>query len=149
MTVPVTGLLQAVHAGTGVAADSTLRAPSGHLMAMLFRFLFTNVPQWVQIAGIAIGVPVALIVGWQLWIRRGPIWNWFTAKSRGFKIATFGLMGLSGLAAAAVGAVGYNYMMHDNDFCQSCHVMDTAWNRFQASAHRKLTCHECHRQPMY
>jgi nitrate/TMAO reductase-like tetraheme cytochrome c subunit len=149
LTAPVIGFLQTVHAGATAAADSTLQAPSGHLMKMMFRFLFTTVPQWVQIGGIAIGGPIALIVIWQLWIRRGRIWNWFTAKSRGFKIATFGIIGLCGLGAVGVGAVGYSYMMHDNDFCQSCHIMDTAWNRFQVSAHKKLTCHECHRQPMY
>ena len=27
--------------------------------------------------------------------------------------------------------------------------MDTAWNRFQVSAHKDIQCHGCHRQPLY
>jgi len=149
VTAQVIGFLQAVHAGGTAAADSTLKAPSGHLTAMMFRFLFTTVPQWVQIGGIAIGGPVAIIAAWQIWKHRVAAWAWFIGKPRGFQVATFGLAGFIGLAAAGTGLIGYNYMMHDNDFCQSCHIMDTAWNRFQVSAHKKLTCHECHRQPMY
>ena len=45
---------------------------------------------------------------------------------------------MTALVGGGSGLYGYNYMMHDNDFCQLCHIMDTAWNRFQVSAH------ECH-----
>ena len=55
------------------------------------------------------------------------------------------------VAAAGLGSglYGYSYVMHQNDFCQSCHIMDTAWNRFQVSAHKDIQCHGCHRQPLY
>jgi Class III cytochrome C family len=107
------------------------------------------VPQWVQIAGVVIGGPVALIVAWQLWKHRREIRAWFVARSLRFKIALFGAAAVAGLIAGGTGLVGYNYLMHANDFCQSCHIMDTAWNRFQVSAHKNISCHACHRQPLY
>jgi hypothetical protein len=114
-----------------------------------FRFLFTTVPQWVQLAGILIGVPVAAIIAWQMWKHRRAIWAWWLLRSRGVKTAIVTAVLVVGSGALFSGLYGYNYVMHENDFCQSCHVMDTAWNRFQVSAHKDLQCHACHRQPMY
>ena len=51
-----------------------------------------------------------------------------------------------------VGAAGgwtWNYMMHENDFCSSCHVMKTAFSRFRVSEHDKLECHACHQQSIF
>ena len=117
--------------------------------AKLFRFLFSTVPQWVQLAGVLIGGPLAVIVAWQCWKHRVALIAWFRNKSRGYKIALFGSVAVVGLAAGGTGLVGYNYMMTNNDFCQSCHIMDTAWNRFQVSAHKDLQCHACHRQSIF
>jgi len=83
------------------------------------------VPQWVQIAGIVIGGPVALIVAWQLWKHRRAIWAWFAARPLGFKISLFSAFTVAALVAGSTGLYSYNYLMHDNDFCQSCHIMDT------------------------
>lgn len=106
-------------------------------------------PQWVQLAGIFIGVPVALVLTWLAWKHRRTFVPWFSARSRAYRIAFVSVIAVVVLGAGGTGLVGYHYMMHDNDFCQSCHVMDTAWNRFQVSAHKTLTCHECHRQPIW
>lgn len=105
-------------------------------------------PQWVQLAGILIGVPVVLIVAWQVWKHRVRFRAWLTTRSRGYKIALAGAVAVVIFSAGGTGLVGYHYVMHDNDFCASCHIMDNAWNRFQVSAHKSLTCHECHRQSM-
>jgi hypothetical protein len=118
-------------------------------MGQLFRFLFSTVPQWVQIAGVLIGGPVALIVVWQLWKHRRAIWAWLVSRSVGVKVALFSTAALIGIVGGGAGLVSYNFLMHANDFCQSCHIMDTAWNRFQVSAHKNLECHACHRQPLY
>jgi Formate hydrogenlyase subunit 3/Multisubunit Na+/H+ antiporter, MnhD subunit len=133
------------YAGGASSRTAGTTALAGHL----FRFLFSTVPQWVQLAGILIGVPVAVIVIWQLWKRRRPIWAWWLTKSVAFRAAMLGALFL--LASAGLGSAlyGYNYVMHENDFCQACHVMDAPWNRFQVSAHKNIQCHGCHRQPLY
>lgn len=113
------------------------------------RFLMTSVPQWVQIAGVLIGVPVGIIVVWQAWKHRRQLWAWWVARPTAVKLAFVGTAGVAALVVGVSGLYAYNYMMHDNDFCQSCHVMDKAWNRFQVSAHKNIQCHACHRQPMY
>ena len=113
------------------------------------RFLLSSVPQWVQIAGVLVGVPVAIIVVWQLWKHRRAIWGWWLARRSVVRLAIIAAVFVVAAGAATSGLVTYNYIMHDNDFCQSCHIMDTAWNRFQVSAHKDLQCHACHRQPLY
>jgi hypothetical protein len=113
------------------------------------RFLLSSVPQWVQIAGVLVGVPVAVIVVWQAWKRRRAIWGWWVARRTIVQLAIISAAFVLAAGAATSGLVTYNYIMHDNDFCQSCHIMDTAWNRFQVSAHKDLQCHACHRQPLY
>lgn len=40
----------------------------------------------------------------------------------------------------------YDYTENDPDFCQSCHIMKTAWDRWATSEHRKVHCHACHQQ---
>ena len=38
----------------------------------------------------------------------------------------------------------YDFIQHDNDFCVSCHLMQDPFDRFQASAHRDMSCKACH-----
>jgi len=114
-----------------------------------FRFLFSGVPQWIQIGGVILGtiVVIAVIV---LAIRhRVAILAWLGVKSRGFKIALGAGVGGTVLAAALVGGWSYNYMMNENDFCSSCHVMKSAFGKFQSSEHTKLKCHDCHQQSIF
>ena len=124
---------------------------AGHtaLAGHFFRFLLSGVPQWLQIAGVVIGVPVAVIVVWQLLKRRKPIWRWWLARGPAIKLSLVAAVFVVAAGAAVSGLAGYTYMMHNNDFCQSCHIMDTAWNRLQVSAHKNIQCHACHRQPLY
>ncbi len=133
------------YAGGASSQTAGTTALGGHL----FRFLFSTVPQWVQLAGIFIGVPVALIVAWQAWKHRRALWSWWLARPRAVKGALAGTALIAVVAFTGSALYGYNYVMHENDFCQSCHIMDKAWNRFQVSAHKDLQCHGCHRQPMY
>src|SRR5579862_3256066 len=129
--------------------SSSLTAPAPEPTARLFRFLFSTVPQWIQIACVVIGVPVACIVAWQIWKHRRALWGWFKARSRVYKFALVAAIGVAALVSGGSGLYGYNYVMHRNDFCQSCHIMDAPWNRFQSTAHKNLQCHACHRQPLY
>ena len=56
--------------------------------------------------------------------------------------ATVGLTVL--VVSSVVGYKQYNFMMHDNQFCLSCHLMADPYARFQRSAHNQLSCHSCH-----
>ena len=114
-----------------------------------FRFLFSGVPQWIQIAGVVLGTIVALAVIALAIRHRAAILAWLGAKSRGFKIALGAGVGGTVLAAALVGGWSYNYMMTENDFCSSCHVMKSAFGKFQTSEHTKLKCHDCHQQSIF
>ncbi len=130
-------------------ASSKIAGATTKVGGNLFRFLFTTVPQWVQLAGIFIGVPLALIVAWQCWKRRRAIWAWWMSRSFLAKGAIATTVFVIATAGIGSGLYGYNYVMTQNDFCQSCHIMDIPWNRFQVSAHKDIQCHGCHRQPLY
>jgi len=52
-----------------------------------------------------------------------------------------------GVIVIVGGIVGYkmhDYVENDPSFCKSCHLMDDAYNRWQASVHNGINCHECH-----
>lgn len=55
---------------------------------------------------------------------------------------------VAGMATVAVLSIptllAYDYVEHDPRFCTSCHLMDDAYGRWQASAHSKIECHACH-----
>ena len=132
----------------GGASSKTAGATTA-LAGQFFRFLFSTVPQWIQLAGIFIGVPVAAIVAWQAWKHRRRLRAWWVSRRRRIQVAIVSAAVIVVAAGAFSGLYGYNYVMHQNDFCQSCHIMDVPWNRFQVSAHKTLQCHACHRQPLY
>jgi nitrate/TMAO reductase-like tetraheme cytochrome c subunit len=117
-------------------------------VGVMVRYLF-NLPSWFQIGGAIVGVLVAAGVLWHLWKRRLDIWSWLTTRSRGVKIALASVTAAVVIGLAAFGAASWHYVMHNNDFCVSCHVMTTAFARFQHSEHRKLQCHDCHQQSLY
>lgn len=47
------------------------------------------------------------------------------------------------------GAQFYTYMQDDPDFCRSCHIMESAWDRWSTSEHRDVNCHSCHKQSQF
>ena len=58
------------------------------------------------------------------------------------------------LIAAAIGIVGLAYgsyrlsiyVEYEPAFCGSCHIMEAAWQTWQAGPHHQITCHQCHQQ---
>jgi len=134
-------VVDTVHAGP-------LPSPLPGGVAALSRWLF-NIPSWIQISGAIVGAAVAVWVCWQLWKRRAAILTWLTTRSRGWKIGLASAALVVVAALAGVGAYGWHFMMKDNDFCSSCHVMSGAFSRFQHSEHKQLLCHDCHEQSMY
>ena len=131
------------------AIDSVIvESPLPGAATAVAKFLFNTVPQWVQIAGVFIAVIVGVTLAVITWRKRREIGGWLGSRSRGWKL------GLAAIVLLAIGGVGFaglrtwDYMMHDNTFCTSCHVMDVPFRRFTASEHSTLGCHDCHRQGM-
>ena len=51
------------------------------------------------------------------------------------------------LVLAGGGRAGYrayDYVENDPQFCDSCHLMDTAFRSWEESVHWDVNCHECH-----
>ena len=108
-----------------------------------------NAPSWLQITVIACGV---ITFGWLavfLVLRRRRIFNWIGARSRGWKLASAALALAAVTGFASFGTATWRYTQHNNDFCIGCHVMSTAWTKFQHSEHKNLKCHDCHQQSIF
>jgi len=128
-----------------ISVESPLPSPALGVV----RFLFNAVPQWLQIAGVflaAIVVLILLVLGWR---HHHVVFAWFGAKSRVWK------MGFAAIVLVVLGGIGFagnwswHYMMHDNEFCAGCHIMNVPFQRFGTSEHAKLKCHDCHRQSVF
>ena len=128
-----------------VNVESPLPSPA----LQVVRFLFNTVPQWVQIGGVFLASAVALVLAVLLWRNRVAVRAWFDARSRAWKL------GFAAIVLAVLGGIGFagtwswNYMMHDNEFCSGCHIMDEPFARFGTSEHAQLGCHDCHRQSIF
>ncbi len=116
-------------------------------VAEVFKFLF-QVPQWIQIGGFFLGIALAAWIGWRLVRGRAAIAARLRALSSGARAALAGGAFVFLAAATWGGASTWNSMQHDNDFCTSCHVMQSPFERFTTSAHNSLSCHDCHQQPI-
>lgn len=114
----------------------------------IVRFLF-NLPQWLQISALALGMAAGGALFVLAWYRRRAIIQWVTTRSRP---VTFGLAAVAFfviIASAGGGAYGWYYSQHDNGFCSGCHIMNAPFQRFTTSQHSKLECHDCHQQSIF
>ncbi len=132
----------------GLANEVVVENPVPGFVGQMFQIFF-NTPKWVQWGGIAIGAIVAVVVLRQLYLRRHEIGAWLAGRSKGYKMGLAAIAGLMLIGAGGVGYAGNHYMQHNNDFCVGCHVMGDAWGAFAKSEHRKLECHDCHRQSIF
>ena len=143
-------LLLAQSAAIHAAAQDSVRVesplPGG--VATVVRFFF-QVPQWIQIGGALLGAAVVALAVWWVWRIRGEIIRWLVSRPRQVKMAMGVTAGVVVLGAAVFGKVSWDYMQHDNDFCTGCHVMGPAYQRFTASEHDTLSCHNCHQQSLF
>ena len=152
---PSTGVIAALlQQGTQVAdslrTDSiNVQSPLPSPALQVVRFAFNTVPQWVQIGGVFLAAAVAIVLAVLAWRHRVAVRTWFAAKSRAWKMgfAAIALVMIAGIGFA--GTWSWNYMMHDNEFCAGCHIMDEPFQRFGTSEHAKLGCHDCHRQSIF
>jgi hypothetical protein len=133
-------------------ADSVVvESPLPGGVAAITRFLLTTVPPWVQIGGLVVAAVVAAFVVRYLVRRRHAIRAWFAAQSRGvmWAIAAGTMVMVAGIVGMS--AATWNYTQHSNEFCTSCHVMGTAFQKFSAAEnkHGELSCHDCHQQSVF
>jgi nitrate/TMAO reductase-like tetraheme cytochrome c subunit len=145
-------LVVALQQASTIAADGVdtarVQTPLPGGVGLVVRRMF-NAPSWLQISVVAAaGVLFVALLVW-VWLRRAALIGWMRTRSRGWKIALAGLSVLILNGAASFSLASWKYTQHSNDFCIACHVMNTAWTRFQHSEHRKLLCHDCHQQSIF
>jgi len=131
-----------------VRDTAVVKTPLPGGVGVFVRWMF-NLPTAVQIAAALVGAAIAAWILLYLWSKRAAIIGWLTTRSRGVKLALAGVVAVVVVLFAAFGLVSWNYMMHNNDFCVSCHVMTPAFSRFQHSEHKQLKCHDCHQQSLF
>ncbi len=44
----------------------------------------------------------------------------------------------------AIGYTTYDYTQNNPNFCNSCHIMDESFKKWETSEHAGINCHECH-----
>jgi len=141
---PAAALVQVDTTADTVIVESPL--PGG--AADVARFLLTDVPRWLQITGVVVGVVLFALVVWWLVRRRRDIRQWVVTRTHPWKVA----LAATAVAVIAVvlgaGAWTWNFTQHENAFCTSCHVMNPAVQKFsdKNNEHGKLSCHDCHQQ---
>ncbi|MBI2795535.1 MAG: hypothetical protein HYX65_02390 [Gemmatimonadetes bacterium] len=136
----------------GALVDSTVvTSPLPGGVAVVVRFLLNSIPTWLQITLFAVACVVGLLAVRWVWLRRARIAAWLGASELAMRwgLALAGVLVLATVGGA--GAATWNYTQNDNDFCTGCHVMNQAFQRFSnaENKHGKLSCHNCHQQPLY
>ena len=135
-----------------VVVESALPDP----MVPIVQWIFQR-PPWVMQLGIVVGAIVAITIGVLLWRRRRTIAARLRALSRPARLALGGGVVVLLLGAAMFGWKANQYVMHDNNFCQGCHIFvpsGHAWVKPDTGTyllvnalegkHDTLSCHNCH-----
>lgn len=145
-----TGWFAMAWASTAQAAQpEELESPLPGGIAEVVRFLFSAVPQWLQIVGAAAGLALAAWLVYHGWRRRYDIWEWLYTRSASIQVL-LGVLVVGVLVGAGwFGQRAWEYTQHSNAFCTACHVMAEPFQEFQRSEHAGLQCHDCHQQSIY
>jgi nitrate/TMAO reductase-like tetraheme cytochrome c subunit len=120
--------------------------PTPEFLDGLVEWALQGVPQVVQQLGGPLGlVLAAVVIGLVVWKRRA-ILTWWRHRSVLFKRAILAVVAVGVIATVGTGLYVYDYVQHNNEFCNSCHVMLVPFEKFQTSEHSQLGCHDCHQQ---
>lgn len=130
---------------TGVPLDAVVVESPAPFIQPLFDFLL-NLPPLIQAVGFVAGVALAALAARTLWRRRAALRGWLATRTRAAQLALAAGAAVLAIAIIGMGGWTYNYVQHENAFCNSCHVMNEAYMRFAGSEHADLGCHDCHRQ---
>jgi hypothetical protein len=142
---------------TGRFVDSVVvRSPLPDPLVPIVQWIFQR-PGWLMVSGIVLAAILATAILLLLWRRRRAVGTWLTTRDRGVKLGLGATVAAVLLLVVGGGLKGYDYMMHDNNFCQGCHIFvpsgqlfvrpDTGTyllvNRLEGK-HDTLSCHSCH-----
>lgn len=61
------------------------------------------------------------------------------------KIAILVLVGIIAIGSSVGAFYFYDFTQHNPKACVMCHLMQPAYDSWSVSAHKEVTCHECHR----
>ncbi|MEN8143866.1 MAG: hypothetical protein ABFS14_02850 [Gemmatimonadota bacterium] len=128
--------------------DTIPESPLPGGVTAVVRWLF-HVPQWIQVGGGILAGLVAIMLAVFIWRGRIQILDRLLGLSSPARWSLAVTVVVIATLVAGAGKVSWDYMMHDNDFCTSCHVMTTAFDRFTSSKHAELNCHDCHQQSIF
>jgi hypothetical protein len=125
------------------------------LVESVIRWFF-SVPQWVQLAGAAIAIVVAVVAIFLVWREARAIRAWFRELHHTTPIFWKVVLGLTAagtlIGMAGMGTTFFVYSQNNNQFCISCHQLhDEVYQRFLQSKHHRianLRCHDCHDEPL-
>jgi nitrate/TMAO reductase-like tetraheme cytochrome c subunit len=137
----ITGLSSLLQA-RGVNSEQTGSGPGW--LDEFMHWALNNVPQVVQMAGGPVVLAIlAAVVALVIWKRKALASSWRTAGPQ-IKAGIYALAGVVLASFLMMGGWVWNYVQHDNEFCNSCHVMHEPFERFTQSEHAELGCHDCH-----
>src|SRR5512133_1740434 len=142
---------------SGRFVDSVVvRSPLPHPLVPIVQWIFQR-PSWVMIGGIVLAALVAFTIFVAFWRRRRAIRTWLSTRDRGVKLALGAAVGAILLLLVGGGVKAHDYMMHDNSFCQGCHIFVPSGQIFVhpdtgtyllvnnvEGPHDSLSCHACH-----
>jgi len=114
-------------------------------------------PPWLMQLGIVLAALVAIGLGVFLWRRHPMIRARLRALTMPARLALGGVVALLLIGAAMFSWKANQYVMHDNNFCQGCHIFvpaGHAWVKPDTGTyllvnalegkHDTLSCHACH-----
>lgn len=126
-----------------------IESPAPEWLGDAMRWALGEVPRLVQLWGGVFAALVGLAIAGLIWWRRRWIRDWWMDRTHAFKWTLGGAVLTAVVFFALAGVLSWDYMQHDNDFCNSCHIMAESFEKFQTSEHAELQCHDCHQQSVF
>jgi nitrate/TMAO reductase-like tetraheme cytochrome c subunit len=75
----------------------------------------------------------------------GRLRRWASGLSRVWVVGLASVIGIAVIVGSVLMYKAYTFIQHDNEFCNTCHLMSQPFAKFNQSAHRGLGCKACHR----
>ena len=145
-----------IAAQRSLAESVVVKSPLPDPLVPVVQWIFQK-PGWLMLGGIVLAAVVGFTLLAVIWKNRKAEGHWLATRDRGVKLLLGGGLAVLLALIAATGFKSYHYMMHDNHFCQGCHIFvpsgvvmqrpDTGTyllvNALEGK-HDTLQCHACH-----